>query len=371
MPDVLHGPACFTLAPPMRRFQFVPAGDPQHLADWLLLRERRTPLAAAHAPPPAQVGRPGLDLWCRVLRENAELQAGAVISISRSRKLPLLRVGRIHFAGTLLDSLGPDDLPGFLEALTHHRHAPSLLSVHVYSVHEAERAGQEQRLLDAGFERDAEPRTFHHTLLVSVAGSADYRLSRLSYAARRGIRQVVERGFRVAPVEDVAAADRLAWLHSEAHRRTGAQPRAVDFARAIEAARHDPESSVVLGIQHPDRPVETALVGFAHGLATGSSVIYGSAGTERAGDIGSTPLSYGLVARLLDWTAERGFDLFDFGGITPADQPEHPLAGISEFKRKFRGRDAHVASDFRVALRPMGAAMLRALELPARIVRAR
>jgi len=144
--------------------------------------------------------------------------------------------------------------------------------------------------------------------------------------------------------------------------------RPTDFAQAITAAQHDPDSSIMLGIYHPERPASAALVGFAHALSSGTTVVYSSAGTERAADIGGTPLSYGLVAELLEWTAAKGFDLFDFGGITPADAPEHPLAGISEFKRKFRGTEAQVASDYRIDLKRASAALLRTLELPLRLL---
>lgn len=352
----------------MFHFEFVRAGDARHLNDWRALHVRGPALGAAHSPYPVFPFRRPDDLWCRVLDGRAALVTGSVISLARSRKLPLIRIGRLHFGTSLVATLGSKGLPSFLEALSRLSGGPSVLSAHVYATSDVERKHAETLLTGAGFEPDPVPRTFHETLLVPVGGTADDRLQRLSYAARRGIRQVAERGYRIAPIEDEKLAERVAWLKAEAHRRTGDTPGGIDFRAIIAGARQDAESSRLLGVFHPERPEATALVGFAHALSTGRSIVYASAGTERAADIGSTPLSYGLVARLLDWTAERGYDLFDFGGITPADAPDHPLAGISEFKRKFRGHDAQVASNFRIDLRPAHAAVLRALELPARLV---
>lgn len=352
----------------MYSFQFTRAGSPQHFADWRLLRERNYPLAAAHAPHAVPAVGNMQDLWCRVLDDRETLVSGAVIAVARSRKLPIVRVGRMHFATPFLQRLGPRGVPRFIEALASYPEGPSSLSMHVYALDESDRVEAEGILKNAGFEREPQARSFHHTLLVSVEGSREERLTRLSYAARRGIRQVAGRGFRVQPIIDTALSPRVAWLNTEAHRRTGGNARAVDFSMAITAAREDPDNSIVLGVFHPERPEPVALVGFAHGLVSGSSVVYASAGTERAEDIGATPLSYGLVDALLEWTAARGFAYFDFGGITPENTPEHPLARISEFKRKFRGRDAQVAADYRVAVRPFSAAVLRALELPARLL---
>lgn len=351
----------------MYSFQFLRAGSPQHHADWQLLRERKAPLAAAHAPHVANEGDGASDLWCRVLGSDTSLITGITIAVARSRKLPAVRLGRMHFATPFLRQLDATGLRHFIVALSRVGAGPSLLSVHVYALGEHERMQAEQMLADAGFKREPVARTFHDTLLVPVGGSRDERLGRLSYAARRGIRQVANRGFRVEPLTDPALAPRVAWLNAEAHHRTGGHARAIDFSLAIRAAREDSVTSMVYGVFHPDRSANMALVGFAHGLVTGSSVVYASAGTERAPDIGATPLSYGLVDALLEWTAARGFEYFDFGGITPADAPDHPLAGISEFKRKFRGLDAHVAADFRISVKPVSAAMLRALEWPARV----
>jgi lipid II:glycine glycyltransferase (peptidoglycan interpeptide bridge formation enzyme) len=49
------------------------------------------------------------------------------------------------------------------------------------------------------------------------------------------------------------------------------------------------------------------------------------------------------VSQLLQWTAiqeaaRRGATLYNFWGIAPADQPRHPFAGITVFKKGFGGR---------------------------------
>lgn len=118
----------------------------------------------------------------------------------------------------------------------------------------------------------------------------------------------------------------------------------------ILAAAADPFGSTVLGVFHPHRRGAEALVGFAQGTRAPSAACYAIAGTERAADIGRAPLSYGLVWALLEWGQRLGSPWFDFGGVTTGSKMDDPLAGISDFKRKFGGEDCRIAAEYRIII---------------------
>jgi len=50
---------------------------------------------------------------------------------------------------------------------------------------------------------------------------------------------------------------------------------------------------------------------------------------------------YGLFWQSILAAKARGLKWYDFGGISPANEPEHPWAGISRFKRGFGGKEVY------------------------------
>lgn len=299
--------------------------------------------------------------------------AGVVVSVQPSRKLPWLRLGRIRYAGAWLEALhgdrSVDPVVTLRGALRDADRRLARLSVHAYCLDEAQLGALEGRMATAGWSAEASERDYVRTSLVSLAGDEAALMERLSSSARYGIRSAERRGWRVERVRSSDAAPRLQALHELAFDRTGKAAVSVNLAGAIVASEADPSGSIVLGVYHPGRTGLNALVGFAHGVVAGDSVVYSTAGTERAPDIGSAPLGYGLVWGMMRWGQQQGLPWFDFGGITPEDQPEHPLARISEFKRKFRGREVRNGSDWFVDLRPVQSALLVAAGRAASLLR--
>jgi hypothetical protein len=328
-------------------------------------------LGLAHSAASAAERKRPNDRWCRSPAGDPGTVAGAVLTIDHSRKLPWARLARIRHAVPLLSALGPEGLAELVSALRSEDSQLLRLSVHAYASSEAVVEEAEAILRAAGFQPESRERDFQRTLLVSLEGDEAALLARLAYSARRGIRNAEKGNWQVRPITDQALAPRLQHLHEAAHERTGGNPHPLDLAAAVAIAVADPTSSVVFGVYHPERSGDAALVGFVHGVVTADTVIYSTAGTERAPDIGSAPLGYGLVGALMRWGQELGVPWFDFGGITPEDQPDHPLARISEFKRKFRGEERRIASDWFVDLAPMQARLLDLSAKAAAILRPR
>lgn len=236
------------------------------------------------------------------------------------------------------------------------------VSVHAYDLSETALEHVEELLVASGWRREPAEREYQRTSIVPLDGDPDALAARMARSARLGIRKVEKYGLDVRRLDDPSFAGRLQFLHEQAHERTGGSAAEVDLAAAVAGSLEDPTGSVVLGVFHPARIAGDSLIGFAHGVVTGDAVLYATAGTERAPDIGAAPMGYGLVWAMMLWGQELGVPWFDFGGITPEDQPDHPLARISEFKRRFRGQETRVASDWYIELAPVHNFTLAAAE---------
>ncbi|PJC37263.1 hypothetical protein CO046_01225 [Candidatus Peregrinibacteria bacterium CG_4_9_14_0_2_um_filter_53_11] len=84
---------------------------------------------------------------------------------------------------------------------------------------------------------------------------------------------------------------------------------------------------------------------------------FGSTATYYYG--ASSPAHRPLMAPyLLQWEAildakNRGFHSYDFLGIAPPNSPDHPWAGITDFKKKFGGTEIHYPEAVELVHRPL------------------
>lgn len=78
-------------------------------------------------------------------------------------------------------------------------------------------------------------------------------------------------------------------------------------------------------------------------IATAISTFYGGKAIYYFGASTSDPAYRNLMApyllqwEMMNYAREKGCETYDFLGIAPENQPDHPYAGISEFKAKFGG----------------------------------
>jgi hypothetical protein len=315
-------------------------------------------------------GRPASTAyWCLVRDDMGIARTGAVLTVAQSRKLPWIGLGRIRLAARLVEELGVSGMATLADRIRQDIPGVARLGLRLYATCESRLSRLETIVQRAGFAAEPAEKDYQRTALVSLSGDEEALMARLAYSARRGIRNAEKGHWSVRCITDTSSADRLQVLHEAAHGRTGGHAASLDLATAVTESQQDGANSVVFGVFHPDRTEKDALVGFVHGVTTEESVIYSTAGTERAPDIGAAPLGYGLVWALMSWGQRRGLPWFDFGGITPEDQPDHPLARISEFKRKFRGEEVRIASDWFLDIAPMQARLLDAAGRAAGLLR--
>jgi lipid II:glycine glycyltransferase (peptidoglycan interpeptide bridge formation enzyme) len=71
---------------------------------------------------------------------------------------------------------------------------------------------------------------------------------------------------------------------------------------------------------------------------------------------------YALQLKAMEDARLAGCAEYDLFGIPPADDPDHPMAGLYRFKTGFGGRIIHRSGSWDLAYRPLACRLFRAAE---------
>jgi hypothetical protein len=222
------------------------------------------------------------------------------------------------------------------------------LGLEVFSPDLAVRQRIRSALEANGFAEAADPGIYTRTLRVSLESDEEALFRNLHPTARRHIRVAERRPVVVRPVGDSGLAPRLEHLLRETYGRTGGRYVPVDWPARIELSTRRPDLSRIVGLFHAAAPgSEPTLLAFAWGCFHGDHAHYADAASTRAHEL-SLPLHYPLLWDLLRWARRAGASWFDLGGVTDGttDDPNDPLGGISDFKRKFSREVVTVAEEW-------------------------
>ena len=181
--------------------------------------------------------------------------------------------------------------------------------------------------------RLAKNRQPQHTLIVDLSRSEDELLAAMHEKTRYNIRLAERHGV----VVESSTPDNQGKLFDEFYnllRTTAARDRfhlhsATYYRKMMETL---PNVSIFTA-RHKDEPLASALVIFFAGTAT---YLHGASG-DRHRNL--------MAPHLLHWEIMRaakadGNNSYDFWGIAPPDEPNHPWAGMTRFKMGFCGEVA-------------------------------
>lgn len=186
------------------------------------------------------------------------------------------------------------------------------------------------------------------TILLDVSGTEDEVFARIGKKARNSINRAKRDGITVARVpasdENCAALYRLLVetaegrfvLRSAGYYRSFWQSFESAGAGQVFLARRDGE-----------------LVAGAFAMALGAKTTYKDGASVRAKT--AYGASHALQWEVIRWANERGAIVHDLCGAPPADRAddrEHPLFGVGQFKRSFQPEITDYAGAFDLPLRP-------------------
>ena len=176
-------------------------------------------------------------------------------------------------------------------------------------------------------DRYTEPR---HTLCIDLRQAEETILARMKPKGRYNIRLAQKHGVTV--LEDTSKqglADFLRlYRRMTMRRRIEAKP--ADYFRTLASMLTPLQQVSIFFAEYEGRRIATALVVYFGGTAT---YFFGASLARHRDVMAPYLLHFEIIRR----ARAMGYEWYDFWGISPKDQPNHPWWNFSEFKRKFGG----------------------------------
>lgn len=317
------------------RIQLDNCGSDTHLDDVKELRDRGFSVPHQYVSWCLQ-SQPNTWKWCRATDENNKLITGFAIQISKSRAMIGAKFARIERFGRALHAQIDID-PGYI-LVQCSKAIPNLvrLAVEIYDEDETRRESLIRKIEFAGAQRTNSARLYSNTLFVDLKESDEQLLKSFGQNTRRDIAATKKRGGVVHTIDDSNYINRMKIMLDETFKRTGgATPADIDIDAMCRDAV-DGINSLLIGVFWPGRSFPMDLVAFAWARLHGDTVSYDISASERSEDIGCTPLAYVFLWEIFRWARQRKALWVDLGGVIDPDaSPDHPLYGISAFKRRF------------------------------------
>ncbi len=177
-----------------------------------------------------------------------------------------------------------------------------------------------------------EPR---HTVCVDLRPDEAARLAAMRPKGRYNIGVARRHGVQICRDDSDRGLEAFIALQTLSDERHQLTPRHADYYRAIVEAFGD-------GVRLYFAEVDGLRLASAMVIPFGPRATYffGASRSERR----ETMAPYLLHHQIMNEVREAGCQWYDFWGVAPLDQSDHPWAGISAFKRKFGGAEiSHVA----------------------------
>ena len=333
------------------KIELVPCGGPLHLEDLRRFRSRHLPVPHDYSSWPLHEST-GTWRWCRAAGPDGQLVAGYAVHLFPGRAIPGTRIATVDHIGRDLHAPVRKTIGCLLAKTALSIPRLERLDARVFDESPVNLAGLSASIMGAGGIRLDRSRSYTRTLILDLSGTEADVMSRLAYSARRNIRRVASTAcLRIEPIMDEVYGDRLTALLSQAFRRTEGTSPPIRFSDVMRDAASSSQS-VLLGAFLSGRTPPDDLVGFMWSRLHGDHAVYEAGASERAPELGTIAVAYGIMLEVIRWARSSGATWLDLGGVTPVTESRDPLQGISTFKRHFSTDERTVAAEFRFEPRP-------------------
>jgi peptidoglycan biosynthesis/recognition FemAB-like protein len=303
---------------------------------------------------------------------DATCRAGFAIESGRSRALPghrFLSVRQLGIRSGGLDETSLDAGLATLAARARNDNSVLRVTVESFALEADARARTAEGLRRNGFVQTPTTRTYQRTLVIDLQPDEDAIFAGFHKNARQGIRNVARYPVAVRTVDSVSVAPRLEELAEHAHKRTGGEPRRLDWSSIIRMSVEAPNLSRIAILERTDQSGPESILAFAWGCLHGEVAQYAESGSVRASDL-KVSTSYALLWDLISWARAKGAHWFDLGGISGGTtHSDDALGGISDFKRRFSEREIEVGGQWELEPHPGRAAAARLISRSATLLR--
>lgn len=270
--------------------------------------------------------------------------------VERSSRLPIFKTGDAPYWIPSLESGSFKEQVELLAAARKlFRENTSMMSlrVHAYVPGEPGLDLAERLLRESGFEacaRQAPART----RLIDLRAPIEEILARFPTKVRTKLKIKKPGEVRVEELTSRELIPELQAALDDSFRRSADRGGDFDFESLFAAIERTPEQAAAFGLFLSGDPSPKA---FITGVASAPLFEYTAAGSRSDRRLRQFPFNYILLWKLVEAAKARGAEIFDMGGITDGG-PGDPLAGISDFKRRFPGFEKSTGREMVLELRP-------------------
>lgn len=169
-----------------------------------------------------------------------------------------------------------------------------------------------------------------HTLVINLAQSEEEILAQMSQNSRNLTRNYANKGLKIVESQEPEDITILTSLLRGVATRNNITPHSSSYFKKQAEVLFPLSAARLFYVIHEGKPIAAALV-----YDSPTTRYYAHA----AADDAYRKLSAGtaLVGHMILDAKARGLTQFDLYGIAPPDQPTHPWAGFTKFKKSFGG----------------------------------
>ncbi len=305
---------------------------------------------------------------------GGHFQISMSVEVSRFQ---FLKMGKVSYWIPQLEpkyQVAQEELLSCFQCLCRQHSGVMSLHIHVYVPGDTNHLWSSSTLLKQGW-RVAQRQYAERTRLMDLRVSPEILLQRFSKRVRMKFEIKEDDELEYKPI---ASADQIphmqAALNDSFHRSIHSGYN-YDFTGAINLVQKYPDSSLVWGAAFKDTVSETpirlasetpmchrlasetpqylrlATKAFSIGMMSAGLCEYSQSGSRSDARLRRHDFNYMLMWKLISGAQALGAQIFDLGGITSGD-PSDPLAGISQFKRRFPGFEVEIGTEFDISLKP-------------------
>lgn len=194
-----------------------------------------------------------------------------------------------------------------------------------------------------GFAKSFEEMQPEHTLILDLTKSEGEILAQMKQKGRYNIKIADKNGIRI---EKENSIENFYHLYSETGRRHHISFRGKEyFVNLLDILTRSDYIAVYTAFLG-NLPVASAIV-----VYSGSQAIYmfGASSDEHK----NLMAPYLLHWQIIQESKQKGCEAYDFFGIAPDDNPRHPWAGVTRFKKQFGGEQYDILGSFDLPFRPL------------------
>jgi len=263
-----------------------------------------------------------------LLKENAEIEGGGRVFIGH------IKPGEVYFYmpdGPLLSedaAIASEQFSGMLAYIEDMRREQTEKVTHLRL---EPRLHNRPDFIDEGHQVDGytEPR---HTLYIDIDKSKEDLLSHMKYYGRYRVKKAIKLGVTVVQDNSADGFNEFLTLYKETTIRQGISAVNFDYLRSLVEILGADKKSALFFAEYNGIRLATALV-----IYFGDRATYFFAASNKKHPEVMAP--YLLNFEIMVQSRAMGCRWYDFYGISPEQDKDHPLTNISQFKRKFGGED--------------------------------